>query len=443
MIDLLRKYTSSFLSRLGNVALQVKSVLSKLTLCRTEALLGRLYECPNCHQRCGVYNSCGDRHCPQCSGARRADWLDRSSQLVLANIDYFQVVFTIPDRLSRLVLGNRRELYRLLFRSAWQAIKHELEAQQIDPAALLVLHTWNQELHHHPHIHALVPGTGPSRNQDNDPCWVTARDATRPWRNKPSLVDNVTLGRTFRDKFVRGLGWLIRNQRLKLTEEWQILQDPKVLRPWLKSLRETDWNVFIEGPPDGQSDPQDVLKYLTRYVTGGPISDQRIESDENGIVTFLARSKSKGNSKNKQPRRINVPGAEFVRRWSLHILPKGFVRCRAYGGYHGSRRKAYLEICRQLLPPSQPTTDEPATDSIPPAEIAQLPASPLCPRCQIEMECIAFAPRPSWREIFGEQRARTLSRAWNQAEPLCAIPTSHNGSRLEHRSLASIPKPDD
>lgn len=90
------------------------------------------------------------RHCPQCSGARRADWTDRNSELILPGIDYFQVVFTLPDKLSRLVLGNRRELYRLLFRSAWRALKQELEKQNIDPAALLMLHTWNQELGHHP-----------------------------------------------------------------------------------------------------------------------------------------------------------------------------------------------------------------------------------------------------------------------------------------------------
>jgi hypothetical protein len=136
---------------------------------------------------------------------------------------------------------------------------------------------------HHPHLHALVPGGGPSVNYDNDPCWITARDVTRPWRTeKPSLVDNVALGRTFRDKFVRGLGWLIRHGKLKLADEWQQLHNPNLLRRWLKKLKETDWNVFIQGPPHGQSDPRQVIKYLTRYMTGGPISDHRIESDEGG-----------------------------------------------------------------------------------------------------------------------------------------------------------------
>lgn len=190
--------------------------------------------------------------------------MDRSAKLLLPEIKYFQVVFTLPDKLSRLVLGNRRELYRLLFRSAWGALQHELKKQNLDPAALLVLHTWNQELGHHPHIHALVPGAGPSLNKDNDRCWVTARDQTRPWRDKPSLVDNVTLGRTFRDKFVRGLGWLIRKGRLKLNNEWEQLHDARFLKQWLKGLRETDWNVFIEGPPDLQASFSPSVSRLPR-----------------------------------------------------------------------------------------------------------------------------------------------------------------------------------
>ena len=434
---MLRKYTSSFLSLPGKVAWQVQSVLSKIALCRTEALGGRLYECPGCHTRTAVYNSCGERHCPQCSGARRADWTERSSQLVLPGINYFQVIFTIPDRLSHLVLGNRRELYRLLMRSAWRAVRHEMKKQNIDPAALLVLHTWNQELQHHPHIHALIPGGGPSANSDNDTCWITARDLTRPWRNKkPSLVDNVALGRTFRDRFVRGLGWLIRNDKLKLTDQWRQLDDTKVLRQWLRSLKQTDWNVFIEGPPHGKSDPLQVLKYLTRYMTGGPISDQRIESDDQGMVTFTARSTSKQKSKNKQPRRIKVPGAEFVRRWSLHVLPKSFTRSRSYGGFHGSRRNNYLETCRQLLPV------EP--DAGPPEGLAPRPAtskSPTCPRCQIEMQCIANIARPSWRVLLGDgynqNRRRNDSRHGRSIDKPPNRPTTGQALRPH------LPRPDD
>lgn len=146
MIDLLREYTPSFLRRWA-AAWQVKSVLAKILLCRTATLKGHVYECPNCHARKNVYNSCGDRHCPQCSGARRADWLEKTTELVVPKINYFQVVFTLPDKLSSLMLGNRKPLYDLLFHSAWRALNSTLRessssrGDEFHPAAHLVLHT--------------------------------------------------------------------------------------------------------------------------------------------------------------------------------------------------------------------------------------------------------------------------------------------------------------
>jgi len=120
-------------------------------LCRTATLKGRLYECPKCHSEINVYNSCVDRHCPQCSGARRANWLEKTEQLVLPQVNYFQVVFTLPAQLSGLILGNRQALYDLLFHTAWRALDEKLRATgQFQPAAQLVLHTWNQRLGHHP-----------------------------------------------------------------------------------------------------------------------------------------------------------------------------------------------------------------------------------------------------------------------------------------------------
>lgn len=121
---------------------QVKSVLSKILLCRTSVLKGHVYKCSDCDSKINVYNSCGDRHCPQCGGARRADWMDKSAELILPGVPYFQVVFTLPDKLSALILGNRSELYSLQFQSAWRALDGELRRTgNFQPAALMVLHT--------------------------------------------------------------------------------------------------------------------------------------------------------------------------------------------------------------------------------------------------------------------------------------------------------------
>ena len=151
VIDLLRKYTPSFLSR-RPVAWQVKNVLSRVLLCRTSPLKGHVYECPDCTSRVPVYNSCVDRHCPQCGGARRSDWLAKTRELIVPSVNYFQVVFTVPDKLSGLMLGNRRELYTLLFHSAWRSLQEVLcgsapnnitpnDSEPFQPAAQMVLHT--------------------------------------------------------------------------------------------------------------------------------------------------------------------------------------------------------------------------------------------------------------------------------------------------------------
>lgn len=376
------------------MAPQVKSVLSKIMVCRTAILDGHLYKCPSCDHRIHVYNSCGDRHCPQCAGAKRADWLNKASELILPGVNYFQVVFTLPDKLSGLILGNRRQLYALLFRSAWRALNQLLRQNgQFQPAALMVLHTWNQQLEHHPHIHAIVPGGGSSLDGSR---WITSRHPTHRHRKKPFLVDNLELGRLFRQVFLRDLSQMAKTGKLKLEGQWCMLQDPKQLKRWRDELRKTDWNVFIQGPPKGMSDPKDALMYLTRYMTGGPISDRRLVSDKDGKVTFMARSKNKRAGNPSKP--VEVSGAEFVRRWSMHILPKGFTKARYYGGYHSSKREAYLKLCRELLPPPSPQPQEPKLRT---NETDDTCPSPLkCPRCQTDMTCIVKQRRPSWKDVF-------------------------------------------
>jgi len=207
-------------------------------------------------------------------------------------------------------------------------------------------------------------------------------------------VDNEELGRKFRKRFVNGLRRLVRNGKLRLEGEWSKLQDPAQLETWLDELTATDWNVFIEGPPHGKSRPEQVLKYLARYMTGGPISDRRLISDEEGVVTFWARGKEKAHGNQSEP--FWLPGIEFVRRWTMHILPKGYTRSRSYGGYHGSKRQDYLQRCRTLL---GITDDDDPTHRGEPTEVPE-PSLPTCARCEIAMVCIEQKPRPSWKQIF-------------------------------------------
>ena len=396
VIDLLRQYTPEFVRRHGSQAVpQVQSVLGKLALCRTAALGGRIHECPQCRHRCQVYNSCIDRHCPQCSGGRRADWLDKTAQLLLPKIDYFQVVFTLPDKVSALMLGNRRATYGLLFHAAWNALREVVrEELGCEPAALMVFHSWNQRLGHHPHLHALVPGGGPSLDGQQ---WIRSGHRYHHGRDRPYLVDHELLSYRFRDKFLAGLRRLHRKGELKLTGEWSSLQDSAAFAAWLQTFSDCPWVVYIEPPLTEDAQPEHVLKYLARYLTGGPISDRRLIEHADGQVTFWARSLDKAAGNRPEP--YTLTGVEFTRCWSLHILPKGFVKSRCFGGFSCRNRQSYLRRCRDLLGAEQPSL-EPG-EAVGEETEEERPSTITCPHCESAMACVSHVRRPSWRDVFG------------------------------------------
>ncbi len=370
----------------------MQSTLAKLSLCRTPALGHHLWRCKSCEHECTVYNSCGDRHCPQCSGAKRADWLESTSELLLEGVDYYQVVFTMPEELAGLALGNRRVMYGLLFRSAWQALKEVIEdEQQFEAAAVIVLHTWNQKLDHHPHVHAVVPGGGPSL--ETPETWKTSTaPKNRPWIKK-WLVDADVLKERYRERFLKNVRAAHRRGELKLKGEWSRLSDRSSFETWLEPLESKEWVLHIEAPPK-DCVPEQVVKYLARYLTGGPISDRRLVSHEDGQVTFTAR-KGTTTGGSGELEEVPVSGVEFVRRWSLHILPKGFTKTRRYGGYSNHHRKRYMAECGELLTDRQASTDKPPGDT---AEEAS--REHLCPKCDSIMTCIDGTDRPSWKNVM-------------------------------------------
>ena len=361
----------------------------RIGFCRTAPMKGHVYRCPSCDSKVPVYNSCTDRHCPQCRGATRADWVDKTAQLLRDDTNYFQVVFTLPDKLSSLVLGNRRVLYKLLFRSAASALQRSIGKECGMQAALsMVLHTWNQRLGHHAHLHALVPGSGPSLDGTR---WVPCRytPATRQKPATPFLVDHEELGRHFRDRYVRGVRRLIKAGVLKI-------DDLAEITTILADVQACDWVVFIQPPPQETSDPADVLKYLARYMTGGPISDRRLIEMKDGRVYFWARSKDKSGRQVRE----SLPTLEFVRSWTLHILPKGFTKARRYGGWSNTRQATYQQQCDRLQPVPPSTAGDPAdpVSDLPPDELPD--AVIKCPHCETEMELESRTRRPSWRTLF-------------------------------------------
>jgi len=378
---------------------QVQSTLAKLSLCRTAALGGHVYECSTCDHRVIVHNSCGDRHCPQCSGAKRRDWLDATAQLLLPGVTYYQVVFTIPDRLSSLTLGNRRVMFDLLFRSAWRALRQTIEhEQQFEAAAAMVLHTWNQHLDAHVHVHALVPGGGPSLQHPDQ--WQTARPPAHETQNRFWLVNADDLRLAFRTAFLAGLRRLHARGELQLDGEWLSLRDAAAFEGWLKPLEDVKWVTYIQAPPTPNTTPDQVLKYLARYLTGGPISDRRLVRHEHGHVTFRARTGTQTGG-NEETADVRLPGAEFVRRWALHILPQGYTKTRRYGGYSNRHRARYLTVCRELLSTAEPAP--PASESA--SSAAETPPEYHCPNCASLLTVSLLirtsrTDRPGWSRVM-------------------------------------------
>ena len=387
---------------------QVQSTLAKLSLCRTAALGERYLACVQCDYECMVYNSCGDRHCPQCSGAKRSNWLDASHKLILAGVDHYQVVFTLPSQLSRLALGNRRQLYKLLFRAAWLALKETIEAEQgFDPAGLMVLHTWNQQLEAHAHVHAVVPGGGPSLVGGQ---W---KQAIAPDGRSSGgyLVDAITLRRAFRKHYLEGLRHLFDRDELKLKGEFAYLQQAEAQEQLLDELESVEWVSYIEPPPRADCPPETVLKYLARYLTGGPISESRIVSADDHHVTFMAREgKVVGGERKQVP--ITLTPVEFTRRRALHILPKGYTKTRRFGGWCNRRSQEYVQRCAQLLDNIDAPLAPEALEFDPAlyeaeSDLQAEPNHPPCPDCGSAMRETSGEAKRSWHEIMNSRHRPT------------------------------------
>jgi hypothetical protein len=368
----------------AQVCPHVESSLLRMHFCRSTELGKRIYRCEPCNYETTVFNSCGDRNCPQCTGAKRSDWLSKTMELTIPQATYFQVVFTLLASLSSLALGNRTEIYNLLFETAWASLRTKMKKDLgIQAAGVAVLHTWNQRLGHHPHVHMMVPGNGPSLDGQR---WVECRMewCRKTKQMKPFLVDNKKLGRDFRNLFLSRLAKLVEQGKVKV-EEAGFIAD------LIAKLQLKDWVVFIEGPPKPDCPPSHMLKYLTRYLTGGPISNGRIVGERDGRIFFMARSERKGQGQVE----VSLSKVEFVQQWSLHILPKEFTKTRRFGAWSGSKRRIYLERCTQLAPKdvASPATPK-VTDSV------ETKKHRSCPHCQGEMACILKEERPRWRELF-------------------------------------------
>ena len=379
--DIVRQLGPSYQqAHAGALSRGQRRVLGAITRCCTAALGGHVEQCNHCgHQRI-AYNSCRDRHCPKCQSLVRAQWLaDRQADLL--PVDYFHVVFTVPQEIAAIAYQNKALVYDLLFR----ATAETLRTIAADPKHLgaeigfiAILHTWGQNLLHHPHLHCVVPGGGPSVDGTR---WV----GCRPGFFLPVRV----LSRLFRRLFLAQLQDAFAAGELRFYHALAALHDAGAWARYLAPLARAEWVVYAKPPFGG---PERVLAYLGRYTHRVAIANHRLVDFAAGEVAF--RWKDYRHQSRHKVMRLAAP--EFVRRFLLHVLPPGFQRIRHYGLLANRHRAAKLTRCRQLLAAPAPVVTLAAAPLDYRDRYQQLTGKSLrdCPKCgQGHMVCIdTFLP---------------------------------------------------
>lgn len=357
-----------------------RCVMSAIERCRTAALGGHVEQCDACgHQRI-AFNSCRNRHCPKCQSMVRAQWLqDRQADLI--GVDYFHVVFTMPGEIAAIAYQNKAVVYEILF----HATAETLRMIAADPKHLgaeigfiAILHTWGQNLLHHPHLHCVVPGGGLSADGER---WISCR----PGFFLPVRV----LSRLFRRLFLAQLQCAYDAGHLRFFNALVPLQVPGAFARYLAPTRQSEWVVYAKPPFGG---PQHVLEYLGRYTHRVAISNNRLVDFVDGNVSF--RCKDYRHDSHQKVMRLGAQ--EFIRRFLLHVLPNGFQRIRHYGFLANRHRAVKLARCRQLLGAPAPSVKFPDAPLDYRDRYEQLTGTSLreCPHCgRGNMVCIeTFQP---------------------------------------------------
>jgi|TARA_B100000315_G_scaffold90856_1_gene83509 hypothetical protein len=383
--DILRRYGKAYRKTHHAVLSAAQArVMNAIQVCRTAVLGGHVEKCDECGHRRIWYNSCRNRHCGKCQSLARAQWIQKRLSELL-DTSYFHVVFTMPSQIAAIAFFNKRVVYSILFRAAADTLR----IIAADPTHLgaeigffAVLHTWGQNLLHHPHVHCVVPGGGISPDGLR---WISCR---------PGFFLSVrVLSRLFRRLFLEYLEKAYESGKLHFPSSMERLQHPGQFQRYLAPVRKVEWVVYAKEPFAG---PQQVLDYLGRYTHRVAISNNRLLDIENGIVRF--RWKDYRNKKHHKT--MPLTADEFIRRFLMHVLPDRFQRIRYYGFLSNRYRRQKLALCRQLLGSSVTDTNADASQQPPDYrdQVEQLTGFSLrkCPVClqglMVEVEEIPADP---------------------------------------------------
>jgi putative transposase/transposase-like zinc-binding protein len=366
--DIFRRHGEAWrVTNAGHVSLAQRRVMTAIEICRTAALGGHVERCEDCAHTRIAYNSCRNRHCPKCQWRTAQAWLE-ARRAELLPVPYFHVVFTLPAKIGAIAYQNKAKVYSLLFSAAAET----LTTIAADPKHLgasigltAVLHTWGQNLDHHPHVHCIVPGGGISPDGER---WIGCRaEFFLPVR---------VLSRMFRRLFLEHLAAAHANGELQFFKDIADLKEASTFRAYLAPLRRTEWVVYAKRPFAG---PSQVLAYLARYTHRVAIANSRLLSVSDGKVRFRWKDyRQDGHSKV-----MTLEAGEFIRRFLLHVLPDGFHRIRHYGLFANGHRTDKLVQCRKLLKAPPATTERDGDDHAAPDN-----DPPPCPCCRGHMRII-------------------------------------------------------
>jgi predicted Zn-ribbon and HTH transcriptional regulator len=379
LADIFRQHGALYRA-LHALPLPALRVMRAIETCRTAVLGGHVEECSQCGFTRISYNSCRNRHCPKCQNAERRRWLQRRKAELLP-VPYFHVVFTLPELIAAIALQNKALVYGLLFRTVAATLLTIARDPQHLGAQIgffAVLHTWGQNLLHHPHLHCVIPGGGLSPDGKR---WV----ACRPGFFLPVRV----LSRLFRRLFLEALEQAHADDQLRFYGDLQYLRQAAAFTAYLEPTRQTEWVVYAKPPFGG---PQQVLEYLGRYTHRVALSNDRLRSLREGQVTF----QWKDYRHPQRPKLLCLAVAEFIRRFLLHVLPPGFQRIRHFGFLANRQRQTKLALCRQLL-------RAPVTELLPTTAACQQLSTelfpdtpPRCPQCGGELIRTHTLPAYRW-----------------------------------------------
>ena len=342
-------------------------VINHIMDCRTEKLGGHILKCDHCGHKINLYNSCRDRHCPACQSLAKVKWLNNRKKELIP-VQYFHVVFTVPDSLNPVFLCNERTMYNLLFLTTKETLLEMAGNPDnigADIGFISILHTWGQNLNLHPHIHCIVPGGGFNHEKN----WINCK--------KNFFISVKKLSAKFSGKFLDLVSALYASKELSFYGQFEHLSDPRNFKRLMDKLYKKKWVVFSK---ETVQKPESILDYLGKYVYRIAISNQRILSVKHGKVYF--RWKDYKHESKKKTMALDIE--EFIRRFLLHVLPERFVKVRFYGLLANRNKKDNLELLQEMFSCKKPEPEE--SDSPDTWEEVFLEATgidmTLCPECR-------------------------------------------------------------